>query len=218
MLAGEEFNILSPKQLGKVLFEDLGLPALKKTKSGYATGAEILEKLQEDYPIAGAILDYRKLTKLKSTYIDALPQMVNAKTGRIHTIFRQALTATGRLSSIEPNLQNIPVRMEEGRRIRRAFVPGQEDWVLLSADYSQIDLRALAHISGDETLIDTFRAEVDIHTRTAAEIFGVAPEDVDEELRRRAKAVNFGIIYGISDFGLVSTFYVCLHPLRSGCL
>lgn len=201
-LAGEVFNILSPKQLGKVLFEDLGLPAGKKTKSGYSTGAEVLEKLQEDYPIAGAILDYRKLTKLKSTYIEALPQMVHPQTGRIHTLFRQALTATGRLSSIEPNLQNIPVRMEEGRRIRKAFVPGKPDWVFLSADYSQIDLRALAHISEDENLIQTFRDEVDIHTRTASEIFGVAPQEVTEELRRRAKAVNFGIIYGISDYGL----------------
>ena len=202
LLSGKEFNILSPKQLGKVLFEDLDLPVLKKTKSGYATGAEILEKLQDDYPVAGLILEYRKFTKLKSTYIDALPQMIHPQTGKIHTIFRQALTATGRLSSIEPNLQNIPVRLEEGRRIRKAFVPEKPDWLLLSADYSQIDLRALAHISGDETLIQTFKDGVDIHTRTAAEIFGVPPEQVTDELRRRAKAVNFGIIYGISDYGL----------------
>lgn len=201
-LTGQEFNILSPAQLGKVLFEDMGLSANKKTKSGYSTSAEVLEKLQDVHPVAGMVLQYRKLTKLKSTYVDALPQMVHPQTGNVHTVFYQDLTATGRLSSVDPNLQNIPVRDEEGRRIRKAFVPSRPDWVLFSADYSQIDLRALAHISGDENLIRTFRDGVDIHTRTAAEIFGVEESEVDEELRRRAKAVNFGIVYGISGFGL----------------
>ncbi len=174
---------------------------VKKTKTGYATGAEILEELYDEHEIIPYILDYRQLSKLKSTYVDALQGMVHAESGRVHTIFKQAQTATGRLSSVEPNLQNIPIRMEEGRRIRKAFV-AREGCYILSADYSQIDLRSLAHISGDETLIDTFLRGVDIHTRTAAEIFGVPMEKVDEELRRRAKAVNFGIIYGISDFGL----------------
>jgi len=201
-LAGSLFNINSPKQLGKVLFEDLGLPTAKKTKSGYSTGQEVLEGLIDEHPIIPHILEYRQLAKLKSTYADALQNLIHPDTGRIHTIFKQAITATGRLSSVEPNLQNIPIRMEEGRRIRKAFVASDKDWVIFSADYSQIDLRCLAHISGDPTLIDTFRHDIDIHTRTAAEIFNVPIEMVDEELRRRAKAVNFGIIYGISDFGL----------------
>ena len=201
-LAGHPFNIQSPKQLGVVLFEELGLPVIKKTKSGYGTGAEILEQLTEHHEIAADILLYRQLSKLQSTYIDALPQLIHPETGRVHTIFKQAMTATGRLSSVEPNLQNIPVRMEEGRRIRRAFTGRDETMVLLSADYSQIDLRVLAHISQDENLIETFRQNIDVHTRTAAEIFKVGLEDVDADMRRRAKAVNFGIIYGISAFGL----------------
>ncbi|MEQ8201197.1 MAG: DNA polymerase I [Syntrophomonadaceae bacterium] len=201
-LAGSSFNINSPKQLGKVLFEDLGLPTAKKTKSGYSTGQEVLEGLIEAHPIIPHILEYRQLSKLKSTYADALQNLIHPQTGRVHTIFKQAITATGRLSSVEPNLQNIPIRMEEGRRIRKAFVATDKDWVIFSADYSQIDLRCLAHISGDPTLIDTFNRDIDIHTRTASEIFNVPIEMVDEELRRRAKAVNFGIIYGISDFGL----------------
>jgi len=201
-LAGQEFNINSPKQMGKVLFEDMGLRIIKKTKTGYATGAEILEELYDDHEIIAYILNYRQLTKLKSTYVDALQELIHQDTGRVHTIFKQAQTATGRLSSVEPNLQNIPIKMEEGRRIRKAFTAANEDYVLMSADYSQIDLRALAHISGDETLIETFRQGIDIHTRTAAEIFKVPLEQVDSELRRRAKAVNFGIVYGISDFGL----------------
>lgn len=200
-LAGSEFNINSPRQLGQVLFEELGLRTVKKNKTGYGTGAEVLEELYDDHEIIPYILDYRQLTKLKSTYVDALQGLIQPQTGRVHTIFKQAQTATGRLSSVEPNLQNIPMRMEEGRRIRRAFTSGG-DRLLLSADYSQIDLRTLAHISGDEILIETFRQDIDIHTRTAAEIFGLPINKVSSELRRRAKAVNFGIIYGISDFGL----------------
>ena len=201
-LAGVKFNINSPKQLAQVLFEDLGLPGGKKTKSGYSTGQEVLENLLGQHEIIPYIIDYRQLSKLKSTYADALQGMIHPETGRVHTIFKQALTATGRLSSVEPNLQNIPIRMEAGRRIRKAFTAGSKETLLFTADYSQIDLRALAHISGDETLIDTFQRGIDIHTRTAAEIFDVPLERVDENLRRRAKAVNFGIIYGISDFGL----------------
>ena len=201
-LAGVKFNINSPKQLAQVLFEDLGLPGGKKTKTGYSTGQEVLEGLIDEHEIIPYIMDYRQLSKLKSTYTDALQELIHPETGRIHTIFKQAITATGRLSSVEPNLQNIPIKMEEGRRIRKAFVAGSKDWLLFSADYSQIDLRSLAHISGDEILIDTFQKGIDIHTRTAAEIFNVPLERVDANLRRRAKAVNFGIIYGISDFGL----------------
>jgi len=201
-LAGQEFNINSPRQLGKVLFEDLGLRVIKKTKTGYATGAEILEQLHDEHPIIPEILNYRQLTKLKSTYVDALQELIHPETGRVHTIFKQAQTATGRLSSVEPNLQNIPIRVEEGRRIRKAFVAPGEDWMIVSADYSQIDLRALAHISEDDILIDTFRQGIDIHTRTASEIFQVPLDQVTADLRYRAKAVNFGIIYGISDFGL----------------
>ena len=201
-LAGCSFNINSPKQLGKVLFEDLGLPVAKKTKSGYSTGQEVLEGLYDEHEIIAHIMEYRQLTKLKSTYADALQKLIHPETGRVHTIFKQAITATGRLSSVEPNLQNIPIRMEEGRRIRKAFVASDKDWLIFSADYSQIDLRSLAHISGDETLIDTFKKGIDIHTRTASEIFDVPLEKVNSELRYRAKAVNFGIIYGISEFGL----------------
>lgn len=201
-LAGQDFNINSPRQLGKVLFEDLGLRVIKKTKTGYATGAEILEELHDDHPIIPLILHYRQLTKLKSTYADALQELIHPDTGRVHTIFKQAMTATGRLSSVEPNLQNIPIRFEEGRRIRKAFVAQGDDWILVSADYSQIDLRSLAHISDDEILIETFKQGIDIHTRTASEIFQVPLDQVTSDLRYRAKAVNFGIIYGISDYGL----------------
>jgi DNA polymerase-1 len=201
-LAGSSFNINSPKQLGKVLFEDLGLRVIKKGKTGYSTGAEVLEELYQEHEIIAHILNYRQLSKIKSTYADALQELIHPETGRVHTIFKQAQTATGRLSSVEPNLQNIPIRMEEGRRIRQAFVAPGPDWLIMAADYSQIDLRSLAHISGDERLIETFKSGVDIHTRTAVEIFHVPVEWVDSELRRRAKAVNFGIIYGISDFGL----------------
>lgn len=201
-LAEQKFNINSPKQLGTVLFEDLGLPALKKTKTGYSTNAEVLEKLLPEHEIIGHILEYRSLSKLKSTYLDPLPELINHDTGRIHTVFKQAQTATGRLSSVEPNLQNIPIKLEAGRSIRRAFQAEKPDACLLSADYSQIDLRSLAHISRDRQLIDTFARGEDIHTRTASEIFAVPIQDVSEDLRRRAKAVNFGIVYGISDYGL----------------
>lgn len=201
-LAGEEFNINSTQQLGHILFEQLGLPAMKKTKTGFSTNAAVLEQLYDHHPIIGMIMDYRQLTKLKSTYVDTLPNAIHPETGRVHTIFKQAVTATGRLSSVEPNLQNIPIRMEEGRRIRKAFVPATGGWIFLSADYSQIDLRVLAHVSEDQTLIETFQAGIDVHARTASEIFKVPLEEVTSELRRRAKAVNFGIIYGISDFGL----------------
>jgi DNA polymerase-1 len=200
--AGQNFNINSPKQLGKVLFEDLGLRVIKKTKTGYGTGIEILEELFDEHEIIPLIMDYRQLTKLKSTYVDALQELIHPDTGRIHTIFKQAQTSTGRLSSVEPNLQNIPVRVEEGRRIRKAFMVRNKKYYLVSADYSQIDLRTLAHISKDQNLIDTFLQGIDIHTRTAAEIFKVPLDEIDGTLRDRAKAVNFGIIYGISDFGL----------------
>lgn len=201
-LAGETFNLNSPRKLSHILFEKLGLPAGKKTKTGLSTSAEVLEELAAEYPIAAKILDYRMLMKLKSTYIDGLKPLVNPKTGRLHTTFHQTVTATGRLSSAEPNLQNIPVRLELGRRIRQAFVPGEPGWVMLAADYSQIELRILAHITGDESLRQAFLDGEDIHARTAAEVFGVAPAEVTPEMRRRAKAVNFGIVYGITDFGL----------------
>ncbi|MGI6487802.1 MAG: DNA polymerase I [Syntrophomonadaceae bacterium] len=200
-LAGQEFNINSPRQLSKVLFEDLGLPPIKKTKTGYSTSADVLERLYEHHEIIGHILDYRTLAKLKSTYVDTLPGYIHPDTGRIHTIFKQAVTATGRLSSVEPNLQNIPIR-GEGRQVRKAFTARDDGYVLLSGDYSQIDLRSLAHVSGDQALIDTFQSQLDIHRRTASEIFKVPLEQVDDELRQKAKAVNFGIVYGISEFGL----------------
>ncbi|MEA4883041.1 MAG: DNA polymerase I [Clostridia bacterium] len=201
-MAGEEFNINSTKQLGHVLFEKLGLAPLKKTKTGYSTDAEVLEALSGQHEILRKLLDYRTVSKLKSTYVDALPELVNPGTGRIHTSFNQTVTATGRLSSTDPNLQNIPVRTEEGRKIRGVFIPGHDGWVLVSADYSQIELRVLAHMSQDHVLIESFLADEDIHRRTAAEVFGVPFDDVTPEMRSRAKAVNFGIVYGISDYGL----------------
>lgn len=201
-LAEEPFNLNSPKQLAHVLFEKLGLPALKKTKTGYSTDAEVLEELAGRHEIVAKILEHRMLVKLHGTYLEGLSKLVNPVTGRIHTHFNQTVTATGRLSSSEPNLQNIPIRLEEGRRIRRAFIPSAPNRVLLSADYSQIELRILAHLSQDEVLIRSFRAEEDIHRRTAAEVFGIAPEEVTPRQRDSAKAVNFGIIYGISDYGL----------------
>lgn len=201
-LAGCEFNINSPKQLGKVLFEDLGLRVIKKGKTGYSTGSEILEQLYNEHEIIATIMDYRVLTKLNSTYAEPLKGLIHPETDRVHTIFKQALTATGRLSSVEPNLQNIPMKVEEGRRIRKAFVAQDDEWVLLTADYSQIDLRVLAHISEDEILIETFKEGIDIHSRTASEIFQIPLSEVNSDYRQRAKAVNFGIIYGISDFGL----------------
>ncbi len=199
-LAGEPFNILSPKQLGAVLFEKLGLPAAKKTKTGYSTDQEALEALIPLNPIAEKVLEYRQLSKLNSTYAEGLQHTI-AKDGRIHTVFQQAATATGRISSTEPNLQNIPVRTELGREIRKAFV-AKEGHVLISADYSQIELRVLAHMSGDEAMRSAFFEDGDFHTHTAAEVFGVPEEMVTKEQRSAAKAVNFGIVYGISDFGL----------------
>lgn len=201
-LAGERFNINSPRQLATILFEKLGLPPVKKTKTGFSTDAEVLEELALKHEIAARLVEYRQIMKLKSTYIDGLKPLINPRTGRLHTSFNQTVTATGRLSSSEPNLQNIPVRLELGRRLRKAFVPRGAGRVLLAADYSQIELRILAHISGDEKLKEAFLLGEDIHARTAAEVFGVSLEQVTPEMRRAAKAVNFGIIYGISDFGL----------------
>lgn len=201
-LAGEKFNLNSPKQLGDILFNKMGLPVLKKTKTGFSTDASVLEELASSHVIVDKILAYRQLAKLKSTYIDALFGLINPTSGKIHTTFHQNVTATGRLSSSNPNLQNIPIRLEEGRRIRRVFVPHQPGNLILAADYSQIELRILAHLSGDPNLVSAFKQEQDIHTRTASEVFGVPREQVTPEMRSRAKAVNFGIIYGISDFGL----------------
>lgn len=201
-LAGERFNVNSPKQLGHILFEKLQLPALKKTKTGYSTSADVLEKLSCDHEIIEQILQYRQLGKLQSTYIEGLLKVVEPKSEKVHTIFNQALTQTGRLSSTDPNLQNIPIRLEEGRKIRQAFIPSEKDWVIFSADYSQIELRVLAHISGDEKLIEAFKEDLDIHTKTAMEVFHVNAEEVTSNMRRQAKAVNFGIVYGISDYGL----------------
>ncbi|GAA4712282.1 DNA polymerase I [Brevibacillus fulvus] len=201
-LAGEPFNINSPKQLGEILFDRLQLPVLKKTKTGPSTSADVLEKLAPYHPIIDEILLFRQLGKLRSTYIEGLLKEINSKTGKIHTLFNQATTATGRLSSTEPNLQNIPIRLEEGRKIREAFVPSEAGWYMLAADYSQIELRVLAHISRDQNLIDAFRKGMDIHTRTAMDVFGVSEDEVTSMMRRQAKAVNFGIVYGISDYGL----------------
>lgn len=201
-IAGHEFNIDSPKQLGKVLFEELNLPVIKKTKTGASTAQEVLEKLAAMHPLPAKISEQRHLSKLKSTYLDALPELVNPDTGRIHASFNQVVAATGRLSSSNPNLQNIPIRTAEGRRVRKAFVPGVDGWKLLCADYSQVELRMLAHFSGDEALQEAFRNGVDIHTSVAADIFDVTPESVDGEMRRVAKAVNFGVIYGQSPYGL----------------
>lgn len=200
--AGEEFNINSPKQLGHILFEKMGLPAGKKTKTGYSTAADVLEELAEQYPFVKNILEYRSLSKLISTYLEALPLLIRKETGRIHTTFNQTVTATGRLSSSDPNLQNIPVRTEEGKKIRSLFVPGEGYDSFVSSDYSQVELRVLAHMSEDEGLIRAFLNKEDIHRRTAAEVMGIPFEDVTPEQRSHAKAVNFGIIYGISDFGL----------------
>lgn len=201
-LAGTEFNINSPKQLGVILFEKLELPIVKKTKTGYSTAADVLEKLQPEHEIIDYILTFRQLGKLKSTYIDGLLKVVHPENHKIHTRYQQALTATGRLSSVDPNLQNIPVRLEEGRKIRQAFVPSQEGWKLFSADYSQIELRVLAHMANEKNLIDAFQHDLDIHTKTAMDVFGVEKEAVTSNMRRQAKAVNFGIVYGISDYGL----------------
>ena len=201
IMAGEPVNPNSPKQLGHILFEVLELPVVKKTKTGYSTSAEVLEALRDSHPIVGRVLDYRQLAKLKSTYVDGLLKLVDAH-DRVHTSFNQTVTATGRLSSTAPNLQNIPVRTEEGKRIRRAFIPIEKKNLLISADYSQIELRVLAHLSGDDMLMQSFAKGEDIHRRTASEVFHVPMEEVTAEQRRTAKAVNFGIIYGQTDYGL----------------
>lgn len=199
---GEPFQINSPKQLQKVLFESLGLTPTRKTKTGYSTDVDVLEQLALEHPLPGLILEYRTLEKLRGTYVDALPKLIHPRTGRIHTSFNQAVAATGRLSSSDPNLQNIPVRTDLGRRIREGFIPGSPGLRLISADYSQIELRILAHLSGDPTLQRAFRDDLDIHADTAARVFGVDHESVTSDMRRQAKAVNFGVVYGISAFGL----------------
>lgn len=201
-LAGEEFNLNSPKQLGEILFEKLGLPVIKRTKTGYSTNASVLEKLEGKHEIIPLISEYRELSKLKSTYVDSLPPLINQETEKIHTSFNQMVTATGRLSSTDPNLQNIPIRTEEGREIRKAFIPSEKDMLLLAVDYSQIELRVFAHLSGDKKLKEAFNSGADIHTETASEVFEVEPEEVSPNLRRHAKVINFGIAYGMSSYGL----------------
>ena len=200
-MAGETFNINSTKQLGEILFEKMKLPHAKKTKTGYSTSADVLEKLRQDDPIIGRILEYRQLTKLKSTYVDGLTGFIREDDKKIHCRFNQTITATGRISCADPNLQNIPVRMELGRLIRKAFVPGEGN-VFINADYSQIELRVLAHMAGDENLIRAYSEAKDIHALTASQVFHVPLEEVTPQMRHNAKAVNFGIVYGISAFGL----------------
>ena len=203
-LAGKSFNVNSTRQVGEILFDHLKLDdKAKKTKSGgYSTSEEILEKLRPKHPIIGKLLEYRGLKKLLSTYIDALPELIHPETGKIHTSFNQAVTSTGRLSSTNPNLQNIPVRDELGREIRKAFIPDNKDCLFFSADYSQIELRIMAHLSQDPHMIEAFQSGMDIHAATAAKIYGVALDEVTSDMRRKAKTANFGIIYGISVFGL----------------
>lgn len=203
-LAGEKFNINSTQQLGEILFNKLKLRTVRKTKTGFSTDVGVLEELKGEHPIIDKMLEYRQIAKLKSTYVDALPLMVHPVTKRVHTSFNQTVAATGRLSGSDPNLQNIPIRTDLGRAIRKAFIPAPGDWVLLSADYSQIELRVMAHVSGDDGLLDAFRNKEDIHTTTAAKVFGVNPADVSSAMRRKAKEVNFGIMYGISPFGLAN--------------
>ncbi|MFA5385226.1 MAG: DNA polymerase I [Eubacteriales bacterium] len=202
VLAGCEFNINSTRQLSQILFEKLQLPVIRRTKTGYSTDAGVLEELADSHPIVNKILDHRMLVKLKSTYVDGLVSLINPGTGRLHTTFNQAVTATGRLSSSDPNLQNIPARVEEGRKIRQVFIPRQKGNLILTADYSQIELRLLAHLSNDKNLKEAFLQGEDIHTKTAAEVFSITVVEVTDQMRSRAKAVNFGIIYGISDYGL----------------
>jgi DNA polymerase-1 len=211
VLAGREFNIGSPKQLAKILFEEMGIPPLKKTKTGYSTDSSVLEKLSKEHPIAEKLIEYREHSKLKSTYLDVLPALICPATGRVHCSFNQMATATGRISSSHPNLQNIPVRTEFGRRIRAAFVPGDEGDKILVADYSQIELRVLAHMSGDELLLDAFAKDADIHTETAAKIFYAIPDDVTTEQRRMAKVVNFGVVYGMGYYGLSTRLGISLE-------
>ncbi len=212
-MAGEEFNIGSPKQLQRILFEKMGLAAAKKTKTGFSTSAAVLEEMAADYPIVQEILNWRELTKIKSTYADALPKLINPETGRIHTSLNQTATATGRLSSSDPNLQNIPIRTDLGRQIRKAFIASGDN-VLVSADYSQIELRVLAHFTNDENLVHAFENDEDIHTATACVIFNCSPEDVSPEMRRRAKTINFAVIYGMADFTLGRQLGISTHEAR----
>ncbi len=203
-LAGETFNINSPAQLGNILFEKLKLPVIRKTKTGYSTDVNVLEELKSKHPLPEKVLDYRQLTKLLSTYVDALPQLKHLETGRVHSSFNQTVAATGRLSSNNPNFQNIPIRTETGRLIRRAFIPQKEGWKILAADYSQVELRIMAHLSGDEKLMQAFLENADVHARTAALVFGVSQEQVSADMRRTAKVVNFGIMYGAGAFRISS--------------
>lgn len=213
-ISGEEFNINSPKQLGVILFEKLNLPVIKKTKTGYSTDAEVLEELYDKHEIIEKILNYRQLVKLKSTYVDGLIACIS-EDNKIHSSFNQTVTATGRISSTEPNLQNIPIKMEQGRQIRKAFEPSASDYVILSADYSQIELRVLAHISKDENLIDAFINNQDIHKRTASEVFGIPIDEVTSLQRSRAKAINFGIVYGLGDFSLAKDLKISRKEAKS---
>ena len=201
-LAGSRFNLNSPKQLAEVLFQQLKLPVIKRTKTGPSTDSEVLQRLAGSHPFPQKLIEYREISKLVSTYLEALPQLIDPQTGRLHTTFHQTGTATGRLSSSDPNLQNIPVKTELGRQIRRAFVPGERGWVLLAADYSQIELRILAHLCGDPALAEAFRLDHDIHRSTASLIYGVAESAVTSEMRSAMKAINYGILYGMSAHGL----------------
>ncbi len=212
-IAGEKFNINSPKQLGVILFEKLELPVIKKTKTGYSTNAEVLDKLRDKSPIIDKITEYRQIVKLNSTYVEGLLAIINPISGRIHSSFNQTITTTGRISSTEPNLQNIPVKLEMGRNIRKVFI-ADNGCDLVDADYSQVELRVLAHMSQDETMIDAFKHNEDIHTKTATQVFNIDAKDVTSELRSAAKAVNFGIVYGKSDFGLSEELHIPLKQAK----
>jgi DNA polymerase-1 len=212
--AGEEFTISSPKQLGTILFDKMMLPAAKKTKTGYSTDSSVLNELAETFPIARMVLDYRQVEKIRSTYVEALPRMIHPHTGRVHTTFNQTVAATGRLSSTEPNLQNIPVRTELGQQIRKAFVPQREGWSILSADYSQIELRIMASMSGDASLLEAFAQGADVHAATAATLFDVPMHEVSSDQRRIAKTVNFGIMYGQGAFGLAQQLGLPRHEAQ----
>lgn len=213
-MAGEEFNINSTQQLGQILFEKFKLPKKKRTKTGYSTDVKVLEELAKIHELPRTLIDYRELTKLKSTYVDALPELVNPETGRVHTSYNQTIAATGRLSSSDPNLQNIPIRTEVGREIRRAFVPGDSDHVILDADYSQVELRVMAHLSKDPVLMEAFNNDEDIHAKTASLIFQVPPEDLTHEHRRKAKEINFGIMYGMGVYGLATRLHISNEQAR----
>jgi len=214
-IAGEEFNINSTQQLGEILFEKLNLPKKKRTKTGYSTDASVLEELAKMHELPSTLLEYRELTKLKSTYVDALPNLVSAETGRLHTSYNQTVAATGRLSSSDPNLQNIPIRTEMGREIRRAFIPRDENHLILDADYSQIELRIMAHLSQDPVLLESFRNGDDIHTKTACLIFNIEPEQLEHEHRRKAKEINFGVMYGMGSFGLAARLNISNDEARA---